>query len=45
MLTLTTKLTTQAGKEQEFEAKMRLVVPWARKEPGKLCLQHASFAR
>lgn len=34
MLTLTAKLTTQAGKEWEIEAKMRLVVPKVRAESG-----------
>lgn len=34
MLTLTAKLTIQAGKEQEFEAKIHLVVPKLRAESG-----------
>ena len=34
MLTLAAKLTIQAGKEWEFEAKMRLIVPKVRVESG-----------
>ncbi len=34
MLTFIAKLTIQAGKEQEFAAKMRTVVPKVREEPG-----------
>jgi quinol monooxygenase YgiN len=34
MLTFIAKLTIQAGKEQEFEAQMRTVVPKVREEPG-----------
>jgi quinol monooxygenase YgiN len=34
MLTFTAKLTVQAGKEQEFEATMRKVVPRVREEPA-----------
>ena len=34
MLKFTAKFTTQAEKEQEFEAKMRIVVPKVRAESG-----------
>ena len=34
MVTLIAKLTIKAGKEHEFEATMRKVVPEVRKEPG-----------
>jgi quinol monooxygenase YgiN len=34
MVTLIAKLTIKAGKEQEFEATMKKVVPEVRKEPG-----------
>jgi quinol monooxygenase YgiN len=44
MLTFVAKLTVQAGKEREFEEKMRAVVPMVREEPGnRTYIMHRSI--